>query len=383
MAKAKYTYDEKRQEWSTKIWDGTYNADGSKHRKKIYSKKSSRDLEEKVADFKRQVAERGTMHYTNMTFGEYAEHWLKSTKAGIREKNTVAMYQNVIRVHLQRISFLPVDRIQHSHFLEVINAASDRPRTCEQIFVTFRQIMRMAVQDRLVTQNDFEMICSNISLPKRQKREKRPLTLSEKYAIKNATFTDREKFFVHVLYSCGLRREEILALTPADFDLAQKTISVNKVVIFDGNAPEIKNTPKTDRGLRKVPFPAMDEYRDLVLRSKQYVFGRDDGGLLTLSGYNAMFGRILLKINTAAGGKNAYNPRKKKSEIVENRVPGLTAHIFRHNFCTELCYQIPKISIKKIAQLMGDTEKVVLDVYNHIVDEKEDPTAVIAENFAI
>ena len=39
---------------------------------------------------------------------------------------------------------------------------------------------------------------------------------------------------------------------------------------------------------------------------------------------------------------------------------------------SNLCYKIPAISIKMIARLMGDTEKVVIDVYNHVMEEKED-----------
>jgi hypothetical protein len=46
-----------------------------------------------------------------------------------------------------------------------------------------------------------------------------------------------------------------------------------------------------------------------------------------------------------------------------------------------LCYQIPKISTKKIAQLMGDTEKVVLDVYSHIVEEEEQITEALNSAF--
>ena len=56
---------------------------------------------------------------------------------------------------------------------------------------------------------------------------------------------------------------------------------------------------------------------------------------------------------------------------------GLTAHVFRHNYCTNLCYQIPMISIKHIAALMGDTEKMVIEVYNHIILEKEDTVSAI------
>ena len=381
MAKAKYTYNEKRKAWITQVWDGTYTPEGFKHRKTLYSKKSSKDLERIVAEFNAQVAQKGITFHNDITFGEYALHWLDTAKA-TREKNTIAMYRNIIMVHLAPVADVPVAKIQHSHFLQVINYAADKPRTCEQIYITFKQIIKMAVQDRILTNSDFEIITANISLPKKIKREKRALRASEKDAIKIADFTDKEKCFVAILYSCGLRREEILALTPFDFDFAKKEISINKVVIFDGNSPEIKNCTKSDRGMRKVPFPQMHDFEKYIRSSNGYLFG-NDGRLITKSGYDSMWKRILLKINEAAGGKNQYNPQKGKTEIVINKVDGLTAHIFRHNYCTELCYQVPKISIKKIAQLMGDTEKMVMDVYNHIVDEKEEVTDVISNSFAM
>ena len=292
------------------------------------------------------------------------------------------MYENAISVHMKSIENVPLDHIMHSHFLQLIADASNKPRTCEIIYITFRQIIKMAVQDRILSPEDYALICENVSLPKKKRREKRPLTELEKDAIKRCDFTRRERCFVAILSSCGLRREEILALTPKDFDFVRKEISITKAVIFDGNAPELKDSPKTERGFRRVPFPQMEEYADYVRTSGRYLFGNDAGELITLSGYNCMFQRIVLKINEAAGGKNAYNPKKKKTEIVFNMVPGLTAHVFRHNYCTELCYQIPRISIKKIAALMGDTEKVVMDVYNHIVEEREDATEAI-ENLRI
>ena len=63
---------------------------------------------------------------------------------------------------------------------------------------------------------------------------------------------------------------------------------------------------------------------------------------------------------------------KSLQSVSDEPITGLTAHVFRHNYCTELCYQIPTISIKRIAQLLGDSERMVLEVYNHIILEKED-----------
>ena len=54
MAKAKYIRGADGY-FRTKIWDGTYNPDGSKHRKSLQSKKSSADLEKQVNLLKEKV----------------------------------------------------------------------------------------------------------------------------------------------------------------------------------------------------------------------------------------------------------------------------------------------------------------------------------------
>ena len=85
-----------------------------------------------------------------------------------------------------------------------------------------------------------------------------------------------------------------------------------------------------------------------------------------------MWVSILHKMNLAVGGTESL-------QIIN----GLTAHIFRHNYCSELCYQIPAISTKKIAQLLGDTEKMVIEVYSHILEEKEDAQTVVETAIAL
>ena len=97
-----------------------------------------------------------------------------------------------------------------------------------------------------------------------------------------------------------------------------------------------------------------------------FLFRGRNAEMMTLSAYVRMWDSIVLALNVAAG----YKPFVKK-ERTEKPILGLTAHIFRHNYCTELCYQIPAISTKMIARILGDTEKMVLDVYSHIAEQKE------------
>lgn len=368
MAKAKYKRNY-RGVFETKIWDGTYNADGTKHRQCLSSSKSSADLERKVNILRAAIKNGEVVKPSNeYDFVSYAEHWLV-TKKSVKELNTQTMYRNIINRHLNFLKGFPLDQITNSHIQQVINNAMDKPRTCQQIYLTARQIMSMAVCDGYLSQNRFEIIFRDISLPKYIKPEKRALTLAEKVALTEADFTPKEKAFVDILYGCGLRRGEALALTIFDFDFKTSTVSINKAVIFDGNNPIVKPIPKTDNGIRTIPIPkalcsSLAEYTS-ALEGTTF-FTMRNGKPITKSSYRKMWESIVRKMNIAAGGTESFPV-----------ITDLTAHIFRHNYCSNLCYQVPAISIKKIAQLMGDTERMVLDVYNHIIEEKESPAEVV------
>ena len=375
MAKAKYTKNS-RGEYETKIWDGTYNVDGSKHRKRLVSRKSSADLERQVNQLKSEVENGQYVQNTDVTFLEYARSWLKTKKAA-REMNTRKMYENIIETHLSFLEGVRLSDIRNSHFQLAINNALDKPRTCQQIEITFKQILKMAVADNYIGVGMYDKICADINLPCYVKKEKRPLTQVEKAAISKVSFTAREKAFVYIIYSCGLRRGEALALSKFDFktENGKMSVSITKALIFPNNASEIKPMPKSNNGFRTVPVPDttaayLKEY--LAALPGTYLFTCRDGSIMTHSAYVKMWQSIVRKMNHAAGGTDAFPV-----------ISDLTAHIFRHNYCTNLCYQVPAISIKKIAQLMGDTEKMVLDVYNHIMDEKEDAAAVVNDILAV
>ena len=381
MAKAKYKYDEKRNGWTTLVWDGTYDKYGEKHRKRLLSKKSSRDLENMVAAFVRQRDEQKQIIFSGQTFLEYANHWLEISKAA-KEKNTRKAYRNTIDVHLDFLADVPLTAITHSHFQHAINNQIDHPPTCDKIYITFRQIIKSAIRDHLLPKDAFDNICEDISLPHRVKAEKRPLTDLEKQALKAADLDPRKLAFVLIIYYCGLRRGEALALMPEDFDFENKVLRVSKVIIFPVDRGELKPYPKTGNGIRQVPMP--DALIDSI---KGYVESLDPGEMLfhtrtyrlmTKTGYKRMWDSIIMSMNKALG----YNPnaRGDKGEL---QITDLTAHIFRHNYCTELCYKVPEISTKMIAKLLGDNEKMVLDVYSHIVDEKENAAAVITSALAM
>ena len=52
------------------------------------------------------------------------------------------------------------------------------------------------------------------------------------FSLGNVKLDDKKMTFLLILYYCGLRRQEALALTPASFDWEKKTIRVREVLIF-------------------------------------------------------------------------------------------------------------------------------------------------------
>lgn len=348
--------------YSAKVWDGTYNADGSKHRINLRSKKSSGDLERKVNEFRRLVAEGLNLVRTTYTFGEYAQHWLDTYKS-ICAPNTRNMYRNIIDKHLYEIADYQLTDIRRSHYQFVINEAANMPRTCQQLVLTFRQIIKAAMSDKYLPSTSIMDICDGVTVPNYRASEKRPLTKAEKEAILKADFTDREKAFVFIIYGCGLRRGEALALDPVDINFKAHSIAVNKSLAFDGNDYYIKST-KSENGERIVPMPAyLSAYLATYIKNLKtpWLFARRDGGRMTKSAYDKMWASIVRKLNKAAGGTDSI-------KVIHD----LTAHVFRHNYCTSLCYQVPDISLKRIATLMGDTLKMVMTVYNHLMEEQQD-----------
>ena len=367
MAKAKYT-KQKNGYFQTRVWDGGYNDDDTKHYVTLRSKKSSKDLENKVNQLNQDVEMRKNIRMSDVTFYDYSQAWVKVYKAE-KESNTQAMYKNIIDKHFVALKGVKLQDIGRVHYQILMTNACDKKRTQQQIKLTFKQVLRSAVSDRLFAANVFEDICNNMDVIKYRPTEKRPLMDYEQKALFEAELSTQDRVFVYILFGCGLRRGEALALTKFDVDLKRHLLTVNKAHKFVDDKPQTKG-PKTANGNRTVPipsmvFPVIESYVKSLKRTQLFVMR--NGQPMTKSSYDKMWARIIKSLQAAS----------------EEPITGLTAHVFRHNYCTNLCYQIPKVSIKKIAELLGDTERMVMEVYNHIVLDKEDAAGAVEDALSL
>ena len=68
-----------------------------------------------------------------------------------------------------------------------------------------------------------------------------------------------------MLYWCGIREGELLALTPADFDFEKRTVSITKSY-QRLNGQDLITTPKTEKSNRVIQMPQflVDEIQDYL-----------------------------------------------------------------------------------------------------------------------
>lgn len=348
--------------YQTKVWDGTYNSDGSKHRITLRSSKSSRDLERQVASMKAQIESRNYVRNTDILFIDYCRSWLNVYKSR-RSNNTKRMYENIIEKHFTALEMLKLKDVERIHIETLLANAEDKRRTQQQILLTFSAVLKSAVSDKLLAANVADDILRNTDKVDYKPKESRPLTPAEKKAVFEADYKyDSDQAYVYLIYGCGLRREECVALTVFDFNFKKKELSVSRAYEYITNTPGVKD-PKSYNGTRTIPIPAkvlpvIQNYVESVKRSgrTQLFVTMQYKKPLTKSAYDKMWKRIVAAMQ----------------EVCDEEIVKLTGHVFRHNYCSSLCYQIPRISIKRIAQLMGDTEEMVMKVYSHILAERED-----------
>lgn len=326
------------------------------------SAKTEKELRNKVVELKMKMKNGELIKNSDTLLRDYADSWMETYKssAGI---NTRAMYKNSIEKHIKpELGHLPIGKIVRSDIQKLINDNQDHPRTCEIIRLTLVQILNSAIDDKLLNEN----AAKKVTLPKRNKAKKRALTEVEKEAIKRADFTQTERAIVMLLFYFGLRRGEALALTKSDINLKKNVLNVSKAVIFDSNKPIVKVGAKSDAGNREIPIP--DSVRPFLMDFLKsvgtfYLFPGKNTDTLSKTQYVKMWERIVKKMNDAVTSE-------KEKLIHAEPITGLTAHIFRHNYCTMLYYS--GISQKKAVELMGHSDiKMIMEVYAHLDEEKE------------
>ena len=212
-------------------------------------------------------------------------------------------------------------------------------------------IFSYAILNNLTTNNPVQVITLPSNLPKTARK----MPTDQDIKIVNSS-ADGFALLPFFLLNTGLRKSEALALEYSDIDFKEKTITVNKHLLHDGNQPMMEHKTKTKSSERKVIL--LDRVADkLPKKKKGIVFANEDGSYLTKRQYALRWARWQKENNTT-----------------------VTAHQLRHGFATMLFEA--GIDLKDAQDLMGHSDiKTTQDIYTHIRDKRKKETAEKLNSF--
>ena len=321
-----------------------YDQNGIEIKVRVYGRTLD-EIDAKIEKVK-EDNKRGLYKEPDITVFRYTERWLEIISGKCAE-NTYKSYEYSVKHIREKLGALQLRRLNKQDIQTAVDSFKDHPRTAQVFRMTLNRICESAINDLIIARNP----CRGVLLPPYKAKEKRALTDIEIKAIEAADLDAEERLFISLLYYCGLRRGEALALGRGDIDLERGILTVNHSLAFDVNKGQLKE-PKTKTSRRAIPIPAELREQLAVYDYDFYLFTRR-GDLFTLSAFTKMWKRIIEKLNAAAGSGSI------------KRVQGLTPHIFRHNYASLLYKQ--GVDVKTAQKLLGhSTIAVTMDIYTHL-----------------
>lgn len=349
-----------------------YDEKGKPKRKVIYGR-TIMELDKKVADFKSLQNKGIVIDDGGMTVQQWSEKWLELYKAD-KAYNTYMMYKRTVDNHITpNLGTIRLSALKKHQIQELLNniVQCGHQRTAELVKLTLHQIIQQAIIEEYI----YKDVTVGLSLPKKEKSEKRALTDAEKALIQKADLTPKERAFIDLLYYTGVRRGEALALMVSDIDFVNKKVKINKNLVMKDKTSEIKQSPKTEAGNREIPMPdklfhSLKKYASSI--TSLYLFTMQNGELMTSSSFRRFWDNILDKLNIAAGGEKYTRTdlqKDKEQKPIRLIANDITPHMFRHTYATNLYYA--GIDIKTAQMLLGHSSiQMTMDVYTHLDNTK-------------
>ena len=218
----------------------------------------------------------------------------------------------------------------------------------KKTIANYKNILNMIFNFALINGDVSSNPVALFRLPANLPQSTRKMPTDEEIKIVNSHWEGFELFPYFLLYT-GLRRSEALAIGFEDIDFKNKTITVNKHLLHNGNRPFIEYRTKTKNSVRKVIL--LDRLAEKLPHSKEgLLFCNEDGSPFTNSQIREKWEKYQKKYNVT-----------------------LTPHQLRHAYATMLFEA--GIDIKDAQELMGHSDiNLTRQIYTHIRDTRKEET---------
>ena len=218
----------------------------------------------------------------DMTFARFVEIYTTDLKTRVKE-NTWHTKEHIIRTKiLPYFGKRKMNEIQAKDIIawqnEMMNARDKRGKPYSPVYLKTLHSQLSSIFNHAVRYYDLREnpVAKVKNMGKGQTREMLFWT-PEEYRKFSFEIMDKPMSYYafEMLYWCGIREGELLALTPADFNFERKTVSITKSYQrLDGR--DIITDPKTPKSVREIAMPdfLIEEMKDYM--KQIYGLEKDD-----------------------------------------------------------------------------------------------------------
>lgn len=226
---------------------------GKKQYKSVYAK-SVAELKEKETALRLQLGWGLDVLSQRDSFAQWADDFLRLKNAAKITDRQKENYRHTVEVWKDELRGYEVGQVRADDVERVLVSLQEdgfAARTVSFYRSTIRQIMQRAV-GRVIASNPVDLV--QLTQPGQKAEQRRALLEEEQGWIWDTPH--RAQPVAVIMMLSGLRRGELAALTWADVDLKERTITVNKTMEYPPNQPpKLRHLTKSATGMRTVDIP--------------------------------------------------------------------------------------------------------------------------------
>ncbi len=253
------------------------------------------------------------------------EHYLQSKRYS---SNTIKVYAETLRVFLRYFASKAIEEISNDDLIAFNNdyiLKNNFSSSFQNQLVNAVKLYYSAIQHKKI---DVELV----HRPRREKTLPNVLSKEEVKSILDAPYNLKHRAMLSMIYSCGLRRSELLNLTKLDIDSKRMV-----VIIRMAKGKKDRIVPLSP----KILILLRDYYKSY--KPKHFLFEGQDGGRYSEKSLENVFKQSLLKAR------------------IEKPA---TMHWLRHSYATHLLES--GTDLRYIQNLLGHKSSKTTEIYTHV-----------------
>lgn len=335
-------YDENTKSWYCQFYYTDWTGERKKKKKRGFAKK--KDAQDWERNFLQQ-----TQGNTDITFENFAQIYFNDMRSRLREStinNKEWTCEHKITPYFKDKKIKDITPADVRCWQGELLDSGSAPTYCRMINAQFSAIMNYAVKYYGLVQNPVR-IAGTIGKGSADKME---FYTYEEFRQFMSAIGDKEpaRTGFTMLYFTGMRIGELLALTPADFDTDNCTVSIDKTYKKMGKEELVSKT-KTEKGTRTITLPPFLMNMVQAYKERQYSLRPSD----RLFSYS----------------RHYFTLEAKKAAETAN-IKRIRVHDFRHSH-TALLIELGFNPLLISERLGHENVETTLNTYGHLYPNKQ------------